>query len=265
VKNFTKEELEKLKRIAKMLHLSGIPTSWIAKVLGINPRTIKRVADKSVRGRRPVRGKAFQKVIRIYAHHNYFYFQNKKDRESQCAKKLIEEWLGVEAVTTTFRSLDMLIAALRMPAHAPEQREYVELLGEIFNCRIKEAHLSANNLWSNYLSDISAENILPPRNTVELEKSFAAYAADAIRIHVAPRWSATAHQCIDHALETLPPRKARIIRMRFSIGTGKPAQTLQQTADEFNVSKESIWQVERRVLQDLRHPKNGLEHLMRKK
>ena len=101
MKNFTKEELEKLKRIAKMLHLSGIPTSWIAKVLGINPRTIKRVADKSVRGRRPVRGKAFQKVIRIYAHHNYFYFQNKKDRESQCAKKLIEEWLGVEAVTTT--------------------------------------------------------------------------------------------------------------------------------------------------------------------
>ncbi|OGM96197.1 hypothetical protein A2532_01080 [Candidatus Wolfebacteria bacterium RIFOXYD2_FULL_48_11] len=265
MRNFDQKEHEKRKRIAKTLHLSGIPTNWIAMQLGINPRTVARLGDKSARGRPPMGGKAFQKVLWHYANYD---FQNKKDREIQWAKKLIEEWLGVEAVTATFRSLDMLTAALRLPDHAPEQRRYVELLKEVFSNKMIEARLSAKSLWYNYLSDIATERILPPKNTAEMEKGFAAYTANALRRYIAPRWSPTAHQYIDQVLKTLPAaREAKVIRLRFGIGRKGEAQTLQQIADALNISKERVRQIEASALQKLCHPsqKGKLGYLMNSK
>lgn len=261
MRNFDQKEHEKRKRIAKLLHLSGIPTSWIAKQLGINPRTVERLGDKSAHGRRPMGGKAFQKVLK---HYENYRFLDKKDREVQQAKKMIEEWLGIEAVTTTFRSLNMVITALRLPAHAPEQHGYVELLNEVLGSKMREAHLSAKSLWCDYLSDIATERIFPPKNTTEMEKGFAAYVADAIRIYIAPRWSTTAHKCVDHVLETLLSREAKVIRLRFGIREKGETQTLQQIADMLNISKERVRQIEASALRKLHHPsqKGKLGHLI---
>lgn len=54
-------------------------------------------------------------------------------------------------------------------------------------------------------------------------------------------------------LDTLTPRETRVLEVRFGIGTGK-AQTLEEVAKEFNVTRERIRQIEAKALRKLRHP-----------
>ena len=55
------------------------------------------------------------------------------------------------------------------------------------------------------------------------------------------------------ALEKLPLRERRIIDLRFGLTDGDP-RTLQEIAEEFNLSRERIRQIEGEVLRKLRHP-----------
>lgn len=56
-----------------------------------------------------------------------------------------------------------------------------------------------------------------------------------------------------NALQKLPPRERRIIDLRFGLTDGDP-RTLQEIAEEFDLSRERIRQIEGEVLRKLRHP-----------
>jgi len=55
------------------------------------------------------------------------------------------------------------------------------------------------------------------------------------------------------ALQKLPDRERRIIDLRFGLTDGDP-RTLQEIAEEFDLSRERIRQIEGEVLRKLRHP-----------
>jgi len=58
-------------------------------------------------------------------------------------------------------------------------------------------------------------------------------------------------EVLEEALETLTPREAKVIRMRFGIGVGTD-HTLEEIGNQFNVTRERIRQIEAKALQKLR-------------
>jgi RNA polymerase primary sigma factor len=58
---------------------------------------------------------------------------------------------------------------------------------------------------------------------------------------------------IQRVLETLTPREATIIRMRFGIGFDKD-HTLEQVGKQFSLTRERVRQIEAKALRKLKHP-----------
>ena len=59
-------------------------------------------------------------------------------------------------------------------------------------------------------------------------------------------------QLVD-VLNTLTPREAKVLRLRYGLDDGK-ARTLEEVGKEFNVTRERIRQIEAKALRKLRHP-----------
>ena len=53
--------------------------------------------------------------------------------------------------------------------------------------------------------------------------------------------------------DSLTPREARVLRLRYGLDDGK-ARTLEEVGREFNVTRERIRQIEAKALRKLRHP-----------
>jgi RNA polymerase primary sigma factor len=58
---------------------------------------------------------------------------------------------------------------------------------------------------------------------------------------------------IDEVLNTLSPREARILRMRFGLDNGR-SYTLEEVGQKFGLTRERIRQIEGKALRQLRHP-----------
>ena len=58
---------------------------------------------------------------------------------------------------------------------------------------------------------------------------------------------------LDEIIETLTPREAKVLRLRFGLEDGK-ARTLEEVGKEFQVTRERIRQIEAKALRKLRHP-----------
>ncbi len=56
-----------------------------------------------------------------------------------------------------------------------------------------------------------------------------------------------------HVLNTIAPREAEIIRMRFGIGLDKDC-TLEEIGNHFSITRERVRQIEAKALRKLRHP-----------
>jgi RNA polymerase primary sigma factor len=63
---------------------------------------------------------------------------------------------------------------------------------------------------------------------------------------------------IDEVLNTLSPREARILRLRFGLETGR-AFTLEEVGEKFGLTRERIRQIEGKALRQLRHPHKAKE------
>jgi RNA polymerase primary sigma factor len=61
---------------------------------------------------------------------------------------------------------------------------------------------------------------------------------------------------IQDVLDTLPPREARILRLRFGLENGK-AYTLEEVGQKFGLTRERIRQIESKALRRLRHPRRA--------
>lgn len=60
-------------------------------------------------------------------------------------------------------------------------------------------------------------------------------------------------QVIEESLDSLSPREATVVRLRFGIGV-EEGYTLEGVGREFNISRERVRQIEKRALERLRHP-----------
>ena len=58
---------------------------------------------------------------------------------------------------------------------------------------------------------------------------------------------------IDDALDSLSPREAKVLRMRFGIDT-KSDHTLEEVGKQFDVTRERIRQIESKAMRKLVHP-----------
>jgi RNA polymerase primary sigma factor len=61
---------------------------------------------------------------------------------------------------------------------------------------------------------------------------------------------------IEEVLETLSPREARVLRMRFGLDDGN-AYTLEEVGQRFGLTRERIRQIEGKALRRLRHPRRS--------
>ena len=61
------------------------------------------------------------------------------------------------------------------------------------------------------------------------------------------------HHAIKDALDSLSPREAKVLRMRFGIDTVSD-HTLEEVGKQFDVTRERIRQIEAKALRKLRHP-----------
>ena len=58
---------------------------------------------------------------------------------------------------------------------------------------------------------------------------------------------------LEEVMSTLTPREAKVLKLRFGLEDGK-ARTLEEVGKEFQVTRESIRQIEAKALRKLRHP-----------
>jgi len=61
---------------------------------------------------------------------------------------------------------------------------------------------------------------------------------------------------LDEALATLPPREAKIVRMRYGMDAGTD-YTLEEVGQQYGLSRERVRQLERQALRKLRHPERA--------
>jgi len=61
---------------------------------------------------------------------------------------------------------------------------------------------------------------------------------------------------IEEVLSTLPPREARILRLRFGLDNGR-TYTLEEVGRKFGLTRERIRQIEGKALSRLRHPRRA--------
>jgi len=61
---------------------------------------------------------------------------------------------------------------------------------------------------------------------------------------------------VQEVLDTLPPREARILRLRFGLDSGR-AYTLEEVGQKFGLTRERIRQIESKALRRLRHPRRA--------
>jgi len=61
---------------------------------------------------------------------------------------------------------------------------------------------------------------------------------------------------VQYVLDTLPPREARILRLRFGLENGR-AYTLEEVGQKFGLTRERIRQIESKALRRLRHPRRA--------
>jgi RNA polymerase primary sigma factor len=64
------------------------------------------------------------------------------------------------------------------------------------------------------------------------------------------------HDRVEEVLNTLTPREARILRLRFGLQDGR-SYTLEEVGQKFGLTRERIRQLERRALRRLRHPRRS--------
>jgi RNA polymerase primary sigma factor len=61
---------------------------------------------------------------------------------------------------------------------------------------------------------------------------------------------------VEEVLSSLPPREARIIRLRFGLENGR-VYTLEEVGQKFGLTRERIRQIESKALRRLRHPRRA--------
>ena len=107
-----------------------------------------------------------------------------------------------------------------------------------FSQRPLSLELPSNDDEDNELSDYTPDEIIPPPVETVTEKMM--------------------QEHVNEIIETLPPREARILRLRYGLLDGK-SRTLGEVGRKMGVTRERVRQIEAQALRRLRQPKHRRE------
>lgn len=157
---------------------------------------------------------------------------------------------------------------IRLPAHV------VERLGKLNRSR---EHLQQKNNRKPTIEEVAEEASIPVekvRQTLELgqelasldtpldegdRNSFIDIVSDQSAQSPEDEIAAQAvRDCLDRALDTLSPREAEVLKLRFGLSDGT-FYTLEQLGHMIGVTRERVRQIEKKALMKLRHPKRSAE------
>ena len=62
---------------------------------------------------------------------------------------------------------------------------------------------------------------------------------------------------LNEVLDTLAPREAEVLKLRFGLSDGTP-YTLEQLGRTLGITRERVRQIEKKALMKLRHPKRSI-------
>jgi RNA polymerase primary sigma factor len=161
------------------------------------------------------------------------------------------------------RSAGQLSRTIRIPVHTSDQ------LGKMF----RKVHYLSQSLGRRPTVDELAEELELPAGkirrlleisqpTMSLDKPISdeddSELGDLIEDESSPSPiqstdDAILRETLTHLLDTLTPREARILRLRFGLD-GNETHTLKEVGKKFNLSRERIRQIEQEALSKLRHP-----------
>lgn len=167
------------------------------------------------------------------------------------------------------RSLTDHSRTIRLPAHI------VERLGKLNRSR---EHLQQRNNQQPTIEEMAEEVSLPVekvRQTLELAQDLASLDMpldeedgrnrfiDVVHNQSTPspedEVSAKAiRERLNEVLDTLSPREAKVLKLRFGLSDGTP-YTLEQLGHILGITRERVRQIEKKALMKLRHPKRSTQ------
>lgn len=120
-----------------------------------------------------------------------------------------------------------------------------------------EMDVSANKIdWMMRVSwlPLSLES---PINEDEEESELGMFVEDTLTpTPIQSTYNKMLRERIEAVLDTLPPREARILRLRFGLDNGH-TYTLEEVGQKFGLTRERIRQIESKALRRLRHPRRS--------
>jgi len=156
---------------------------------------------------------------------------------------------------------------IRVPVHMVDRirqmyRETHEMEQKLGRAPTIEELAKSLNLPSNKVDWMLRVSWLPlslesPINDDEDESELGMFVED--KVTPTPMQSAYAkllREKVQDVLETLPPREARILRLRFGLENGR-TYTLEEVGEKFGLTRERIRQIESKALRRLRHPRRA--------
>jgi RNA polymerase primary sigma factor len=160
-------------------------------------------------------------------------------------------WWVRQAIT---RALSYQSRTIRLPVHMGERLRRVKQASG----RLEKEIAKALNLSSEQMERV----FRAPTHTLSLEKPVGEEGESQLSEFIEDEdipppvdvvLDVQLREQLNDALRKLPPRERRIIDLRFGLTDGDP-RTLQEIAEEFDLSRERIRQIEGEVLRKLRHP-----------
>ncbi len=169
-------------------------------------------------------------------------------------------WWVRQAIT---RALSYQSRTIRLPVHMGERLRRVkqvagQLEKELGRKAGKEEIAKALNLSAEQMERV----FRAPTHTLSLEKPVGEEGESQLSEFIQDEdipppvevvLDGQLREQLNDALQKLPDRERRIIDLRFGLSDGDP-RTLQEIAEEFELSRERIRQIEGEVLRKLRHP-----------
>ena len=140
-------------------------------------------------------------------------------------------WWIRQAIT---RAIADQARTIRIPVHM------VETINKLIRT---SRHLLQQNGREPTPEEIAKEMEIPVEKVMEIQK----IAQDPVSLET------PIGEQLEDVMETLTPREAKVLRLRFGLEDGK-ARTLEEVGKEFMVTRERIRQIEAKALRKLRHP-----------
>lgn len=168
---------------------------------------------------------------------------------------------------TITRSIADQGRTIRVPVHMVDRirqlyrvmHEMEQKLGRIPNNEELAAEMDCSTTKIDWMMRVSwlPLSLESPINEDEEESELGMFVEDTVTpTPIQSAYNKMLRERIEAVLDTLPPREARILRLRFGLDNGH-TYTLEEVGQKFGLTRERIRQIESKALRRLRHPRRS--------